>query len=85
MKGLSAVTCNLPCDSGLSYLESTLAHFIAKVDYLQISDHGDHPITRDHPIADINRSVVGESQVIQSAHTGVGAIPCNLRQGQPIN
>jgi hypothetical protein len=44
----------------------------------RFSDHGDHPITRDHPIVDATKIPAGESQIVQSGHSVAGADFCLL-------
>jgi hypothetical protein len=38
----------------------------------RFSDHGDHPITRDHPIVDATKITAEQSQIVQSGHLLAG-------------
>jgi hypothetical protein len=41
---------------------------------LRSPDHGDHPITRDHPIVDATKFPAKESQIVQSGQPVVGLV-----------
>ena len=44
----------------------------------RFSDHGDHPITRDHPIVDATKFPARESQIVQSGQPVVVLAGHNL-------